>query len=90
MSPLPENIDSEKLAEVALAILSLTVHGSEFGSRAWKGLDWELLDLLCEKGWIYEPKGKTKSVSLTKEGEKLCFEYFEKYFSEDASREDNK
>lgn len=42
------DIDTEKLAEAALAILSLTLHD---GGRVWKGLDWALMDLLEEKGW---------------------------------------
>lgn len=48
-SRFPDEIDSDKLAEAALAILSLTLHE---GGRVWKGLDWDLLDLLHEKGWI--------------------------------------
>ncbi len=39
---LPDEIDQDKLAEAALAILSLTLHGG----RVWKGLDWDLMDLL--------------------------------------------
>ena len=39
----PDEIDSDKLAEVALAILSMTLHD---GGRVWKGLDWDLMDLL--------------------------------------------
>jgi hypothetical protein len=31
------DIDTDKLAEAALAILSLTLHD---GGRVWKGLDW--------------------------------------------------
>ena len=49
---LPESLDQEKLAEAALAILSLTARDEEFGARAWKGMDWDLTDLLHEKGWI--------------------------------------
>ena len=37
---LPENLDHEKLAEAALAILSLSAWDEEYGSRAWKGMDW--------------------------------------------------
>ena len=47
MSNLPEDLDADKLAEAALAILSLTLHD---GGRVWKGLDWDLMDLLHEKG----------------------------------------
>ena len=52
---LPPDIDTEKLAEVAIAILSLTLHD---GGRAWKSLDWDLMELLWEKGWIVEARYK--------------------------------
>ena len=77
---LPDNLDHEKLAEAALAILSLTAREEEFGARAWKGMDWELTDLLHEKGWICDPKGKAKSVVLTDEGMSLANAFMEKHF----------
>ena len=66
---LPKDIDLDKLAEAALAILSLTLHD---GGRVWKGLDWDLMDLLHEKGWIEDPHSKAKSVLLTEEGHRLA------------------
>lgn len=73
--------DEQKLAEVALAILSLTAH-EQFGvTRAWKGLDWDLLGKLHKLGWIEDPVGKQKSVVFTKEGEKLAAQFFEKHFA---------
>jgi hypothetical protein len=45
----PPDVDADKLAEAAIAILSLTLHD---GGRVWKSLDWDLMDLLQEKGWI--------------------------------------
>lgn len=74
---LPDEIDHDKLAEAALAILSLTLHD---GGRVWKGLDWDLMDLLHEKGWIVDPRSKAKSVVLTEEGERLAEEFLRKYF----------
>ena len=74
---LPDDIDSDRLAEAALAILSLTLHGN---GRVWKGLDWELMDLLHEKGWIVDPRSKAKSVVLTEEGEQLAAEFLQKHF----------
>jgi hypothetical protein len=76
-SKLPEGIDCDKLAEAALAILSLTLHD---GGRVWKGLDWDLMDLLHEKGWIADPRSKTKSVVLTEDGERLAAEFLRRYF----------
>jgi hypothetical protein len=58
-------LDTEKLDDAALAILSLTLHD---GDRVWKGLDWAITDRLFEKGLIGDPKGKAKSLMLTKEG----------------------
>jgi len=78
---LPDEIDTNKLAEAALAILSLTLHD---GGRAWKGLDWDLMDLLHEKGWIVDPQSKAKSVVLTEEGERLAREFLLMYFGRRA------
>ncbi len=75
-----ENINEEKLAESALAILSLTAHKECGGVRAWKGMDWDLLGLLHEKGWIGDPVGKQKSVIFSDEGEKLAAQFLEKHF----------
>ena len=78
--PIPDDIDQEKLAEVALAILWLGAHGDGFGTRVWKGVDWDLTDLLHEKGWVSDPKGKAKSVALTEDGEKRAEEFLQKHF----------
>jgi hypothetical protein len=75
-----KDIDEQKLAEAALAILSLTLHGSVGASRAWKGMSWDLLDVLYKKGWIYDPVGKQKSVVFTEEGEELATKFMEKHF----------
>ena len=77
---LPENCDHEKLAEVAIALLHLTMHDDRVVTRAWKGMDWDLLDLLFEKGWIGDPKSKAKSVVLTDEGEAISEKMFVKHF----------
>jgi hypothetical protein len=71
-----EGLDTQKMCETSLALLSLTLHDG----RAWKGLDWNLMDLLFEKGWITDPKSKAKSVVLTDEGERLALEFLRKHF----------
>jgi Domain of unknown function (DUF6429) len=76
-SKFPDWIDSDRLAEAALAILSLTLHD---GGRVWKGLDWDLMDLLYEKGSIVDPRSKAKSVVLTEESERLATDFQRKYF----------
>lgn len=74
-------IDEQKLDECALAILSLTLHEAGYGPRAWKGLDWDLMNRLYERGWIYDPKGKAKSVVFTDEGVERAEEYLRIHFS---------
>ena len=71
------NYDKDKVDDAALALLYLTLHD---GCRAWKGLDWDAMDRLHEKGMIHDPKGKAKSVALTEEGLKRCEELFKKLF----------
>jgi Domain of unknown function (DUF6429) len=79
--PLPEDLDQDKLAEVALAILGLTAHRFHTQTRVWKGMDWDLLAVLHERGWIADPVGKAKSVALTEEGERLSDEFLERHFN---------
>jgi hypothetical protein len=74
----PDWVDTDRLAEAALAILSLTLHDD---GRVWKGLDWDLMDLLHEKGWMVDPRSKAKSVALTEDGERRAAEFLRKYFS---------
>ncbi|MEE4331401.1 MAG: DUF6429 family protein [Wenzhouxiangella sp.] len=81
--PIPDTADQEKLAEAALAILWLGVHEDKYGTRVWKGMDWDLMAVLFEKGWISDPKSKAKSVVLTEEGESLAQKLFEKHFAVD-------
>ncbi len=73
-----EGLDTQKLGETALALLSLTLHDG----RVWKGLDWNLMDLIFEKGWVTDPKSKARSVVLTEEGERLAREFLRKHFGQ--------
>ena len=70
--------DKDKVDEMVLSLLYLTTH--EQGTRAWKGMDWDAMDRLHDKGYIGNPKTKAKSVTLTEEGEKLSEEFFKKHF----------
>ncbi len=72
--------DKDKVDEMALALLYLTSFTDGYGTRAWKGMAWEVLDRLYEKGYIDDPKRKAKSVMLTETGEKLSEELFFKNF----------
>ena len=59
------DLDTDKLDDAALAILSLTLHD---GNRVWRGLDWAITDRLHAKGLIHDPIGKAKSLGLTEDG----------------------
>lgn len=58
-------IATDKIDDAVLALLWLTLHDER---RAWKGFDWDALDRLYQKGLIYDPANKAKSVVLTDEG----------------------
>lgn len=77
---LPPNLNHDKLSEAALAILGLTAFRDRHVVRAWKGMDWDLLDALHEKGWIDDPKGKARSVVLTDEGAQLAQDLLQRHF----------
>ena len=66
--------------EAVLALLYLTSFKEGPGMRAWKGMDWDTMNRLHEKGLISNPKSKAKSVILTPEGVKLSEKLFKKYF----------
>ena len=70
--------DKDKVDEAVLALLYLTTHDN--GTRAWKGMDWDAMNRLHDKGYIGNPKTKAKSVTLTEEGQKLSEEFFKKHF----------
>ena len=79
--PLPDDLDHDKPAEAALAILALTAFSSGHESRAWKGLAWNVLDPLHRRGWIEDPVGKAKSVVLTEAGERLAPALLARHFA---------
>jgi hypothetical protein len=58
-------LDKDKIDEAVLALLYLGLHD---GERAWKGFDWEAMNRLHDKGFISDPRGKTKSVVFTETG----------------------
>ena len=59
------NLDNDKIDQAVLALLYLGLHET---NRAWKGFDWDAMDRLHQKGFISDPRGKTKSVVFTEEG----------------------
>ena len=73
--------DEDKVAEMVLALLFLTLHDN---CRAWKGHDWDAMDRLHKQGMIENPVGKAKSVVLTEEGLQRSRELFIKHFGKSA------
>ena len=71
------NYNQTKIDETVLATLLLTLHEED---RAWKGHSFEVLDRLYEKGYICNPKGKSKSVVLSDEGLIKAREVFDGLF----------
>jgi hypothetical protein len=69
--------DEDKVDEMVLALLFLTLHDNY---RAWKGHDWGAMERLHNKGMIDNPVGKDKSVVLTDEGLQRSRELFVKHF----------
>ncbi len=71
-------IDEEKIDEAVLALLYLTLHEER---RAWKGMDFEVMNRLHEKGYIDDPINKNKSVWLTDDGVVKSELLFKKLFA---------
>ncbi len=72
--------DRNKVDEMVLALLTLTMFKDGLGVRAWKGHDWEALDRLHTQGYISDPKSKAKSVELSEEGARRAQELFAQHF----------
>ena len=70
-------LDTDKIDDTALALLYLTLHDE---CRAWKGMDWDVLGRLYEKGMIHDPVGKAKSVVFTDEGRERAKTLFQEMF----------
>ncbi len=74
------NYNKDRIDETVLALLYLTSTHDQYGTRAWKGLDWAAMERLHAKGYISDPRGKGPSVSLSEEGARLSKELFFRHF----------
>ncbi len=72
--------NEDKVDEIVLALLCLTTFKADTNHRAWKSLDWNVMDRLYKKGYISNPQSKAKSIVLSEEGVQLSRGLFEKYF----------
>lgn len=70
----------EKVDEMALGLLYLTMTTDKICTRTWKNMDFEVMDRLHEKGYIADPKNKAKSVVVSEEGVKKAKQIFETHF----------
>lgn len=73
--------DENKIDEMVLALLYLTMFKNHGEARAWKSHDWDAMDRLHQKGFISDPQSKAKSVAMTDEGAERAEELFQKHFS---------
>lgn len=78
--------NKDKVDEMVLALLYLTTFSDSVCCRAWKSFDWDTMNRLYEKGFIGNPVGKAKSVTITEEGLRLSQEFFQKYFCIQSNR----
>ena len=76
-------LDTERIDEAALGLLYLTLYD---GARAWKGLDWDVMSRLHEKGLIENPVSKAKSVAFTEQGLALAEQILATKFSRREAR----
>lgn len=72
--------DQNKVDEMVLALLYLNSSRTQYGTRAWKGMNLAVLDRLFKKGYISDPKAKTLSLDLTEAGARLSKDLFLKFF----------
>jgi len=69
--------------KIEMAVLALLYYGSfeRPGNRsAWKTYDWAITERLYEQGLIGDPRGTSKSLVFTPEGEARAKEAFEALF----------
>jgi hypothetical protein len=73
--------DPNKVDDVVLALLYLNLFDDGDGNiRAWKSLNWDAMDRLFEKGFIDDPRSKSKSVFMSEEGILRAEELFRRFF----------
>ncbi len=76
-------LDTEKIDQAVLALLALGTHD---GQRAWKSFDWDAMRRLHDKGYISNPSGRSKSVSLTENGARESERLLRAFFAAGSDR----
>ena len=72
--------DKEKVDDMMLALMWLTMFDDDPDTRAWKEYNWDHMNRLHEKGYIDNPRSKNRSVIVTEEGKKRAEELFNNCF----------
>ena len=78
-------VNEKNIEELTLLLMYLTSWEEEPNSfedkfkQCWKGYKFDIINELTDKGYLFPSKYKNKSVTLTKEGEKLAEELINKY-----------
>ncbi len=75
--------NEDKVDETALALMYLTTFKDGIAYCSWKGLDWDILNRLHEKGLISDPKSKAKSIVLSDKAVKMSEQLFKKHFGKE-------
>src|SRR5215472_15006105 len=79
---VPHGCRCGKAGREVLALLYLNSFDDKSGGRrAWKGFPWSVMDQLHEKGYIFDPATRNKSVWLSEKGARLSEELCEKLFA---------
>jgi hypothetical protein len=71
------DLDQDKIDDAVLGLLYIGLHD---GERAWKSFDWDVMTRLHERGYISDPRNKTKSVVFTGEGLERAARLFQELF----------
>jgi hypothetical protein len=71
--------NQERAGDLVLALMQLTLHEE---CRTWKSYDWDVMNSLCERGFINNPRSRAKSVVLTEEGLARSREMYAKYLDD--------
>lgn len=75
--------NKKRVEDAVLALLQLTAtEGHEGSMVAWKNYSWDVTDALHQQGYLGDPKGKSKSLVLTKEGAERSRQLFQELFGD--------
>jgi len=77
--------DEEKIEAAVLALLYYSSFERPGARCAWKTYDWAITERLFEQGLIGDPRGNSKSLVFTSEGEARAKAAFEALFGSGAS-----